>query len=171
MEKLFEIETPYTYETYKELNEFHFSSRKRGNKIFLIMLSIIIVLCGILLIFLKSYPMGIVYTILGIFFLVWAYVAPKIATKVMSKSDKMLDNLINTDTFYDEYFENTNEQSNAKIFYNQLYDAYEAKDYFYLYVNRRSAYIISKNGFKEGTSENFREFLQEKLKERFKIKI
>lgn len=49
------------------------------------------------------------------------------------------------------------------IFYSDFYMVYEVKDAFYLYVNRRSAYIVPKNCFKNATPEQASEFLRSKL--------
>jgi hypothetical protein len=49
------------------------------------------------------------------------------------------------------------------IFYSDFYMVYEVKDAFYLYVNKKSAYIVPKNCFKNATPEQASEFLRSKL--------
>lgn len=49
------------------------------------------------------------------------------------------------------------------VFYSDFYMVYEVKDAFYLYVNKRSAFIVPKNCFKNATPEQVSEFLRSKL--------
>ena len=47
--------------------------------------------------------------------------------------------------------------------YFKLYKVFETKDYFYLYVNEENAVLVSKNGFKLGSAEEFTAFIKKKV--------
>ena len=44
----------------------------------------------------------------------------------------------------------------------RLFKVFETKDYFYLYIDDENAVLVSKNGFKLGTAEEFSEFIKKK---------
>ena len=44
----------------------------------------------------------------------------------------------------------------------KLHKVFETKEYFYLYVNEDTAFLVSKNGFKLGNSNDFSEFIKKK---------
>ena len=46
--------------------------------------------------------------------------------------------------------------------YLKLYKVFETKDYFYLYLDEENAILVSKKGFKLGTSKEFSEFIKKK---------
>lgn len=58
----------------------------------------------------------------------------------------------------------------AQYQYAQFSKAYERKDAFYLYINKRQALIVNKSGFVQGGAEELREILKSKLGRKFKEK-
>ena len=54
------------------------------------------------------------------------------------------------------------EKINSKIIYWKLYKIFENEDYFYLYLDKTHAFLLSKQGFDIGTPEEFREFIKKK---------
>lgn len=63
-----------------------------------------------------------------------------------------------TFSFYNFYF-TINKNT---FYYFKLYKVYETKDYFYLYIDDENAAMVSKNGFKVGTAEEFSKFIKKK---------
>lgn len=53
--------------------------------------------------------------------------------------------------------------SREEVFYSELYRIYELKDAFYLYADKKSAFIIPKNSLKNVTTEQAREFFLKKV--------
>ena len=49
-----------------------------------------------------------------------------------------------------------------------LHKVYETSDFFYLYVTRENAFLISKNTFSLGNKEDFSKFLKNKCKLKYR---
>lgn len=52
--------------------------------------------------------------------------------------------------------------------YFMLHKVYETSDFFYLYVTRENAFLISKNTFSLGNKEDFSKFLKNKCKLKYR---
>ena len=66
--------------------------------------------------------------------------------------------LIMTFNFYKFYFE----IDKTRVYYFKLHKVFETKDYFYLYLDEDTAFLVSKSGFKLGTPKDFSEFIKKK---------
>ncbi len=66
-------------------------------------------------------------------------------------------------TFREEDFRISGIQSPMLYPYFQILDAYEDKDFFYLYYTDDRAYLVDKNGFTQGEAAEFRKLLKERL--------
>jgi hypothetical protein len=53
--------------------------------------------------------------------------------------------------------------------YEMIYKAFETKDFFYIYINRKQIYIIGKNDFTRSSADDLRELLKARLRKRFQI--
>lgn len=56
----------------------------------------------------------------------------------------------------------------AQYRYEGILKAYERKDAFYFYVDKRRAFIVSKDGFTEAGTEELRSFLKNKMNNKFR---
>lgn len=93
----------------------------------------------------------------------------EISTKNHSK-DPHFSCMVNKYYFYQDYYVNIDNNSTSRYFYNSLVNAFETKEYFYLYISNSSAHIIPKTCFTKNTSEEFTKLLTIKLVDKFKIK-
>ena len=59
--------------------------------------------------------------------------------------------------------------AHASYRYTGILKGYERKDAFYLFVDKRRAFLVSKNGFTEGSAEELRMLLINKLGKKFRI--
>ena len=50
----------------------------------------------------------------------------------------------------------------TRVYYFKLHKVFETKDYFYLYLDEDTAFLVSKSGFKLGTPKDFSEFIKKK---------
>jgi hypothetical protein len=57
----------------------------------------------------------------------------------------------------------TTPDKSGEVQYDILHRLAEDKRYFYLFSNARSAYVVDKAGFRHGSADDFRAFIQEKL--------
>ena len=65
--------------------------------------------------------------------------------------------------FYDKYFKVRDNLNSDKIPYFSLYKVYETRKYFYLYLTKKYSFIIEKEAFTLGTSEEFSNFIKNKM--------
>ena len=85
------------------------------------------------------------------------------------KSDKFTENNTNTFVFYDKGLEVSNKNGKFNFKYFLIRKVFETPEYFYLYVSKENAFLLSKSAFSLGTSEDFRTFIAKKCKGRFKV--
>ena len=94
--------------------------------------------------------MFIFYIFMRIYMPMKRYVQTK--TKYENKSSYFTFN------FYKFYFE----IDKTRVYYFKLHKVFETKDYFYLYLDEDTAFLVSKSGFKIGTPKDFSEFIKKK---------
>lgn len=168
MEPLFKNTTDYTKKEYTEFEKFHINKVHKKSKIIFIILCAIIIIDAILLITIKSYTYGICFLIIGIVFLLLKLFLPYLHVKNIFKSDKITPNIKNNYEFYEDNMKIYNDISSSDIKYEKLYKVYESKDSFYLYTSKFQAFLVSKNCFSIGNSDDFSKFIENKLSENYK---
>lgn len=168
--ELFHNQTTYTYEEYLKLNQFNLYHAKKAGCIFVAVCIILILVCAIVLAILGNYFNAMLYFLIDIVFFLFLIFLPKLQSKKIYHSDKILkDNIKNDFSFYEEEIEVTNIKSTSHIQYTDIYKIYETKDAFYFYINRIQVFIVTKSGFQEENSlQEIREFLQRKCPENYK---
>ena len=170
MEKLFENKTTYNKETYFEFLEFHNKKFNFRYTLYTVVWSMIFMLCIYLAFASKNRIQGVIVTMILVGFIAYRLLRPKKVVDKELKSDKISTNNSNTFSFYDKNFEVKNNNGSFIYRYFMLKKIYETDNYFYLYVTRENAFLISKNTFSIGTSEDFSKFLKKKCGVKFKGK-
>lgn len=70
---------------------------------------------------------------------------------------------------YADRIENSDYKGRTVTYFNECKTAYETADYFYIDIGKYRYYIIDKDKFEAGSSEDFGKFLSEKLGAKFKV--
>ena len=143
MKKLFENQTVYTANAYVEFLKFH---NKKYNPLYMtytIFWSIIFLLCIFLAFSSGARIQGVVVTIILVCFIIYRLVRPKMVVDNEFKSDKLSDNNINTFSFYDKDFEISNKKGKFRYKYIMLHRVFETPEYYYLYVSKENAFLVS----------------------------
>ncbi len=78
---------------------------------------------------------------------------PDLQTKRILKTDHLIDGMVTTYTFYADRFDMENSLSKGEVPYEKLYRIIETPTYFYLYLNKMSAYLVSKEEFSKILSD------------------
>lgn len=157
-EILFKNVTRYNTKNYNQFIEFHNKKYSLSNNFYTIIMTILLIYCIILNIKQKNILLILLFVALLIGFLLWKIYFP---LKRYQKTQKNLAKTKDTGftfSFYDLYFL----VDKKPIYYFKLYKVFETKDYFYLYINQDYAVMVSKNGFKIGTAEDFSKFIKKK---------
>ena len=138
--------------------------------IYTIFWSLVFILCIYLSFSTDSRLQGVILTIVLICFILYRIYRPKIIVNKETKSDKLSTNNVNTFTFYEKNFKIENANGSFNFRYFMLHRIFETDDFFYLYVNKENAFLVSKKTFSYGTSKDFSEFIKRKCKFKYRLK-
>lgn len=158
MKPLFKNVTKYNNKNYEQFLEFHSKKYSFSHNFYTITMILLLVYCIVFNITQKNLSMFLLFLLLLIVFLfIRIYLPVKRYQKTKKQIAKNKENNF-AFSFYNLYF-TLNETT---FYYFKLYKVFETNDYFYLYINEDNAAMVSKNGFKVGTSEEFSKFIKKK---------
>lgn len=160
--KLFVNKTVYTKENYIEFLEFHNKKYNFSYMAYSIIWTIIFLFCIIVAFGSELRLQGVLITIILICFVSYRIIRPKLIVQREMSSDKLDKNNVNTFTFYDKYFEVKNNNGKFNYKYMMICKVFETENFFYLYVSKENAFLIFKNTFSLGSSEDFGDFMKHK---------
>lgn len=157
MNPLFKNTTKYTEKSYQQFVNFHGTKFNFSYNFSTIVMIILMIYCIIYSISQKTFlltllfiAMIVLYVFIRIYIPAKKYVQTK--TKYENKSSYFTFN------FYKFYFE----IDKTRVYYFKMHKVFETKDYFYLYLDEDTAFLVSKSGFKIGTPKDFSEFIKKK---------
>ncbi len=160
MESLFENITEYSKDLYDKYIKFH--SKKYGIQeliyyAFAIILLVILTIRGF-----QNIKWKMIFIWLGVIAIIY------INRKRVFKTKEQYKNIMSTKSqkvkyvFYDRYFETSYLGDVSKVSYFEIKKVFEISDRYYLYLDKKHACILLKDGFTKGNEEEFREFLDTK---------
>ena len=162
MKTLFQNVTIYSEKEYNTFLQTHIKKFNFKENFYTISYSLLILLCVIITLLNKEFLLGLFFIIVLISFIFWRLWHPISLVKKERSSKKITNHYKNIYNFYNNYFINSNVKGKCKFYYFKLYKVIENDTNFYLYINHEYAFIISKNGFKIGNCDDFRNFLKKK---------
>ena len=102
--------------------------------------------------------------LIGLIIYFWYKFIRPATREIKTRKNPMLkDNFINTYKFYERYFDVENPKGKARTYYLKVYRITETQDYYYIYISREYAFIVSKTEFTEGNNIEFTTFIKKKL--------
>lgn len=151
----------------------------RKVRILLLVMGLVVTLLGIIMEILYYTVLrgeddffGILLIVLGAALLVFYAVFPAVFRKTLVKNMQGKESVVRytfTDEGYEIFAEDTSASSSVtKGNYSAFTECREEKEFWLLYYNKAAMYILSKYGMKEGTEQEFTEFLKQKLGSRYK---
>jgi len=158
MKPLFKNVTKYTDNNFQQFVNFHTNKFNLRYNFYTIIMSILIAYCAILGITQKSWGICLLFTAMLIAFLIMRIYIP--AKEYRMNKERFSNN--KSTLFSYDFFKWYFIIDKYKVYYIKLNKVIETKDYFYLYINEDTAYLVSKSGFKLGTPEEFSEFIRKK---------
>lgn len=160
--------TIYSKDNYLIFNQVHF--HKNNRKIIPFFYILILLMIYFAFFYFNDIFFRIVFILIAllIFIEVKSNFLPNMQVKQFFKTDKTYDGLINNYTFFEDRFEIDNKTGKGTIYYSNLYEVLETKDMLYLYINKLTAYLVDKNGFKKDQQQVI-DTLKKSLKERYQI--
>ncbi len=162
MEKLFENKTTYTQDTYITFLKFHAKKNNLPYMAYTIFWSFLLLLCTYLAFASRNRLQGVIVSLILVCFVIYRIYRPKMIVDKEKNSEKISTNNTNTFSFYDKKIEITNNNGTFDYKYFMFRKVYETADFFYLYVTKENAFLVSKKGFSLGTPEEFSKFIKNK---------
>lgn len=168
MEILFKNVTTLDEEKYFELVKFHNKKNNLKYHLYTAAIAFCMVVGIAFQIHQKTYISLVILAVALVGFLAYRTFTPYKKTKQEVEGDKIKNNLVNTYIFYDKKIIIKNINGKDELKYHKLYKVYENKNAFYLYLDKNNTLIVQKDGFKIGTSKDFKNFIKKKVKFKFK---
>lgn len=160
---LFKNTTQYSKKLYDEFTRFHNNKNSLSYDCFSIFILIMFIYCIYATIKAKFIILAILFIIMLIIFIGYRIFNPVFLYKKEVKTKAITKEQSFSFYFYDTYFKIRDNLDFNKMYYFRLYKVYETKKYFYLYANKKYSFILSKNGFTQGTVEEFSKFIKDKV--------
>ncbi len=167
--KLFVNKTTYTTDTYVEFLKFHNKKYNLSYIAYTVIWIMLFIFCIIIAFGSEMRLQGVSITMILVVFIIYRILRPKMIVNREMKSEKVSDNNTNTFVFYRNQIEISNNNGKFNYKYMNFRKVFETKDFFYLYVTRENAFLVSKNTFSLGNSKDFSNFIKDKC--RFKYKF
>lgn len=167
--KLFVNKTTYNTDTYIEFLKFHNKKYNLSYIAYTVFWSMLFVFCIIIAFGSGMRLQGVSITMILVVFIIYRILRPKMIVNREMKSEKVSDNNTNTFVFYKNQIEISNKNGKFNYKYMNFRKVFETKDFFYLYVTRENAFLVSKNTFSLGTSKDFSNFIKDKCKLKYKF--
>ena len=171
MEELFENRTKYTQKEYDIFLKSYANEYSTSENLYMLFNFGFFGLCMIIAFIEKEIVLAIGILVgLGIYFW-YKLIRPAVRTQKTKKSNKLNGEFTNIFKFYQRYFDVQNPEGKAKIYYAKIYRVVETKQYYYIYLTREHAFIISKIGFTKGNVLDFTEFMKKKVFFKYKNRM
>lgn len=159
---LFKNKTRYTKNVYHEFLTFH---RKKYHFTYTAYTVLVIVFLLFSLIFQISYHNFSIAILLccGIIgFILWRYLRPISEISKEYKSDRIQKGKEFVFLFYEKFFTVDDKEEIYQIKYYQLHKVFETPRFFYLYLDKKHAFLIDKSKFEKDASSAFSTFIKKK---------
>lgn len=158
---LFENDTFCSDIAVKRFCQFHaFRKNLFRNSVFLLLGVASVVMA---IVYDDNWFMRLLLAALGVYMIVQPFLAMDKMTKTEIGVYKKARTRDAHYTFREEDFRISGIQSPMLYPYFQILDAYEDKNFFYLYYTEDRAYLVDKNGFTQGEAAELRKLLKERL--------
>jgi len=167
--KLFINKTINSQDAYMKFLKFHSKTFNFSYILYTVFWSFLLTLCIFLAFRENSRIQGVLLTIALIAFIAYRFFKPKMIIDNELKSEKVSEKSVNTYTFYKKNFQIKNKNGSFNYKYFMVNRVFETSEYFYLYVSKENAFLVSKNTFSLGTPKDFSSFMKRKFKFKYKL--
>lgn len=165
---LFKNYTKYSKKNYNKFVQFHNSKFGLIYDIYTIVVFILLIYCFIVAIIGKSVLLSIVFFIAMCVFVIYRLFQPLYSYKKQTKSKTISKETDIVLYFYEKAFKVRENARMVRIRYWQLHKVYETDNFFYLYLTKKNAILVDKQGFTLGNANQFSNFMKKKMKLKYK---
>lgn len=171
MKELFKNKTKYSQKEYDMFLRSYQKEYAVSELMYTIFYIVFFVFCLVLAIISKEVILSIALSIGLIIYFWYKFIRPVKKVKKEKNSNKIQKEYITTFKFYKNYFYVQNIEGDAKVFYFKIYRVIETNTHFYIYIARDYAFLISKKGFIDSKTEDFRKFIKKKVFMKYKDRM
>ena len=164
MKPLFKNTTIYNSKNYNQFIQFHGQKFNFSYNSYTLVMLILMLYCLILNILEKNILFILLFLVMLILTILFRMYIPLKRYQKTKKQYAKNKQSSYSFSFYNFHFT----VGKRAILYFKLYKVFETKDYFYLYIDKENAILVSKTGFKLGTSEEFSDFIKKKCLLKYK---
>ena len=158
--ELFQNKTRYSEKEYTIFLKSYQKEYSTINSISTLFYIVILVFCLIFAIHEKAVLLSITIAVILVCFTYFKFIWPNKRIKKEKIKPQIQKEFINTFKFYNRYFTISNPEGKSSIFYFKIYKVIETKTHYYIYITKDSALMLSKHGFIDCRSEDFRVFIK-----------
>lgn len=108
---------------------------------------------------------------MDLLFVYYYFISPKLSTRNMKEADIVKSVIEFQDGFVNITSEYKGKKTTDKLYYQQIYRAYEGKNAFYLFVDKYNTLVVTKKGLVVGTPNELKALLNEKIKNKKRNKL
>ncbi len=157
---LFKNKTKYTKTVYDKFLIFHNKKYQLTYMAYTTVIVIFILSSLILQVKYHNFTIAIVLCCGLTVFVFWRFFRPITEVSNEYKSEKIQKEKEFTFAFYPKYFIVEDDKQYSKIKYYQLYRVFETVDFFYLYLDKKHAFLLDKTKFKKDNPSEFSSFIK-----------
>lgn len=169
MEEIFVNKTVCTDKEYKTFLKSYQKEFARKDLLYMLFYIIFFIVCAILLFIEQDYLIGTIIIVGVILFIIFKRKRNQKLAK--EQKEKVQAKFTNEYSFYGRNFLIKTKEGKVDLFYFKIYRIVETEKYFYIYLNRKYAYILSKEGFTKGNAQEFGEFIKKRTFFKYKNRI
>lgn len=159
---LFKNTTQYTKAVYDKFLAFHSQKYHFSYVTYTVFISAFILWLLVWQIKYHNFTLAILLCCGFTTFILWRFFRPISDVSKEYKSDKIQKEQIFTFKFYDNFFIIEDDNVYSKIKYYRLYKTFETNDFFYLYLDKKHAFLVDKSCFEKNNSKDFSAFMKKK---------
>lgn len=161
MQRKFTMDFTLTKQHHREFGYLH-TKRSKVWTVILVLMIILMILC-VVGAYLRIAQMIVLLPLTVFYYFYWLLNDRYCGWFSYQRRNKKSDGLPAHVTFTEEGVHSDTSLGNGTTFYSAISDVMESEGLFALYISKGSAVLIPKNAFSEGTVEDFRAFLAEKV--------
>lgn len=169
MKVLFKNHTQYTHQVYDDFLAFHHDKYHFRYQLYTFMVCLAFLFCLVLQVYYHYYSVAFLFCIGLTSFLLWRFLHPIHEVKKERESEKIQKEEKFTFRFFEKQVEVSNRKEYCKVSYGKIKHVFETPEYFYLYIDKTHSFLLAKNGFCVGSSEDFSLFIQRKCLFRYHL--
>lgn len=168
---LFKNHTTYSKENYNKFVQFHNKKYGLMYDLYTIIILLFIIYCLITSIRNKVLFLSIIFISAILVFLIYRIFHPIFEYKKEVSSKQISQEQSFFFYFYEKSFKVREKARFIKIRYFRVYKVYETEYFFYFYMSKKHAFLIDKQGFTLGNSEDFSNFIKHKFKLKYHLEL